>query len=335
MNKLTKLLLASLVLLPALCGDTPQDNQVNINTKGNSGYSLVKVLQSSIDPGPALLLKITCDDKSNPIGFATDGQAVENREHTFYDQGKFSCIYLEDISGSAPINIISGRHDSTTVANMLSDLAHVMHGGNAAIVLSNKNAFNHTTDDCNNPIMAGGFPIQLNFFVLLKLQFQDSDLNNIYCDNIVLAQQGNEPYKPKLMHQILSTLTATYKLADKVGEIVATDDSDPGMWVSATKSFTKAVSGAVDVVVNLATDHNPWWITQLYPIDNTRLSFTLDKTRGAYGPGADLNIGQDRTSFMCSGDNNTSYLLMVTEDTNSYENFSVELVPYKFLSDKY
>lgn len=331
MNKATKVLLAFLVLVPALFAD---DNHVYLNMKGNSGFTIKEVYQSSIDPGEALNLPITCDDAASPIGFASNDEATHDRTHTYLSQGKFSCIYLSDLWGQSPITVNSGRDDSETVANMLNDLTKTMDGGDAAIVLSNRNAFNDATDDCNNPIMAGGLPTQLNFFVLLKIEFQDANNNSVWCDNIVLAQQGNEPYQPKVMHQLLSGLSATIKLSDKIGEIVETEDTDPDMWVAAGSSFVKAVSGIFGGLTSLSMEHNPWWITQLYPEEETRLSFTLSGNRGAYGPGADLSIGQDRTALMCSGENSEKYLLMVTEDTNSYENFSVELVPYGFISDE-
>lgn len=342
MHKLTKMSLALFLLVPALSARTVHDNNIYIDTKGKSGFNLVGISRSSIDPGPALDLTIVCDDAADPIGFASNDEARHDREHKYLDQNTFSCIYLEDILfpedyadiyGTEPIDVRSGRDDSETVANMLSDLTKAMDGGDAAIVLSNRNAFSDATDDCNNPIMAGGLPTQLNFFVLLKLQFEDANNKSVYCDNILLAQQGNEPFQPSVMHQLLSGITAAVKLGSKIGEIVETDDADPDMWAAAGSSFVKAVDGIFGGLKALASEHNPWWMTQLYPTENTRFSFLLNGDRGAYGPGADLNIGQDRTAFMCSTDNNEKYLLMVTEDTNSYENFSVELVPYGFISD--
>lgn len=270
---------------------------------------------------------------STPIGIATNDQASDTTQYEWQNDSnqKFSVVQQQDLQqdpyGDYYIEV--GRSDSEHVANMFS-YALGNSQASSGVCFSNKSNIKHLSGNtCSSPMFANGLPTQLNFFFTVELQATikkyDSSgtlqsTTSIECDSVTLAQQGDEPFGPSFMHAFLSALNAGVALDKSIGKLVVSDGDDG--WGSLGKATVKTAKAAKTVVGWAEAQHNPWWVGQFFP-DSTSGNFSQYLTTSS-GPSTNLNQSDTRAILTCSD----NYILVVQQDTKSYDTFKAEFVPY-------
>lgn len=270
---------------------------------------------------------------STPIGIATNDQSVNGKQYSWQNDNnqQFSVIEQQDLQQDSDGDnyVVVGRSDSEHVANMFSYALGNAQASSGVCFSNASNIKQLNNNNCANPMFANGLPTNLNFFFTIELNAKinkyDSSGNlqgtdNITCESVTLAQQGDEPFGPSFMHSFLTALSAGVALDKSIGKLVATDGDDG--WGSFGKATVKTAKAAKTVVGWAEAQHNPWWIGQFFP-NSTNGNFSQYLTTQS-GPSTQLNQSDSRVILTC----NDNYILVVQQDTESYDTFEAEFVPY-------
>lgn len=315
---------------------------INVNTYSFSPVSLNDIGNSIYNNNPYAVPPF---DGTNPdnngypaIGIATNDQAVDGTEYDWQNDNSqnYSYIYANDLNtqdnngaNSAQWNasVYVGRSDSQHVANMFSYM-HSNALGSSGTCFSNASNLSQLDDSCSDPMFADGLPTQLNFFFLVDLDttldITDANGNvtqqDVSCNNLVFAQQGDEPFGPSFFHAFASVLNAGVDVAEGIGKLVATE-GDEG-YKTFGEGMVKTAKATKEVSQWGAAQHNPWWLSQLFTDQNNNFSQYIPS--GNQGPSTSLSQSQSRAILSCTN----NYLLVVTYDDSSYDTFNAEFVPY-------